>query len=157
MGVTRFILSFLLLAAHQAFGQQDSLPSSRILTINPHIYQSHDTVWTYSGICKTLRTTMHTSQPLPAINDAVRQKLFTVHGNVQYDFIYRSLVDTPFSQKDFAQHTVQTTLDFLIKEQYPVRVTVLSRQSNSPYFADLTDVNAVQPYVLYESTESRAY
>ena len=141
MGVTRFILSFLFLAAHQAFGQQDSLPSSRILTINPHIYQSHDTVWTYSGICKPLRTTMHTSQPLPAINDAVRQKLFTVHGNVQYDFIYRSLVDTPFSQKDFAQHTVQTTLDFLIKEQYPVRVTVLSRQSNSPYFADLTDVN----------------
>ena len=64
-----------------------------------------------------------------------------VHGTIQYDFTYRSLVDTPFSQKDFAQHTLQASVDFILKNSYPVRVTLLARRNNSPYFDNITDIN----------------
>lgn len=124
----------------------DSISPVRILSINPSVYKSKtgDTIWIYSGICKTLKTTMLTGNAAsPLLKQLNRQAapFLKIHGNIQYDFTYRSFVDTPFSQKDFAQHTVQTTLDFTIKENYPVRMTILHRNSNSPYFDDITDVN----------------
>ena len=128
-------------------GQQLNLNDStfiRLLDINPRSYQNHDTVWIYSGICKTLKTTVLIGKNAgPFLNQFSNQQttFLKVHGNIQYDFTYRSLVDTPFSQKDFTQHTVQTTLDLTVKEKYPVKVTILTRQSNSPYFEDITDVN----------------
>jgi hypothetical protein len=79
--------------------------------------------------------------PVQSVVNQRKPGLLSVHGNIQYDFTYRSFVDTPFSQRDFAQHTLQTTLDFTFRDRYPVRVTLLTRQSNSPYFDDLTDVN----------------
>ena len=117
---------------------------NRLLDINPRIYKSHDTTWIYSGICKTLKTTILTGQH----NDLLSERsnlhpipFLKVHGNIQYDFTYRSLVDTPFSQKDFAQHSVQATIDFVVRDKYPVRMVLLSRRSNSPYFENITDIS----------------
>ncbi len=115
-----------------------------LFDINPHIYQSHDTTWIYSGICKTLKTTVliGNNKSLVSANENLHHIPFLkVHGNIQYDFTYRSLVDTPFSQKDFAQHSIQATMDFVIRDKYPVRMVLLSRRSNSPYFDDITDVS----------------
>lgn len=85
----------------------------------------------YNTVSNPVRSEINQSKP----------RLLSVHGNIQYDFTYRSFVDTPFSQRDFAQHTLQTTLDITFRDKYPVRVTLLTRQSNSPYFDDLTDIN----------------
>lgn len=128
-----------------AFEQTDTLPGqySRITDINPHKFQRGDTVWIISGICKPLKRVMYTGEaahPFLTKNPA-NTSLLKIHGNVQYDFTYRSFVDTPFSQKNFQQHTVQTTLDITLKEQYPLRMTILHRSSNSAYFEDITDVN----------------
>lgn len=127
------------------FGQQDTLTHqySRIIDLNPHKIQRGDTVWIISGICKPLKQVMYTGEAALSylVNGRQKKSLFKVHGNVQYDFTYRSFVDTPFSQKNFQQHTVQTTLDITIREQYPLRMTILHRSSNSPYFDDITDVN----------------
>jgi hypothetical protein len=74
-------------------------------------------------------------------NSLSRSSFLKVHGTIQYDFTYRSLVDTPFSQKDFAQHSLQASVDFILKDIYPVRVTLLAKRNNSPYFDNITDVN----------------
>lgn len=68
-------------------------------------------------------------------------KLFIIHGNVSYDFFYRSKIDTPINQQNFQQHTERVYLDILVKEKYPLKVNFASRQSNSPYFKNFIDVN----------------
>jgi len=77
-----------------------------------------------------------------AIQEKPRKiKLLTIHGNISYDFFYRSAIDTPIAQKDFQQHTERVYLDILVKEKYPLKVNFISRQSNSPYFRNFIDVN----------------
>lgn len=65
----------------------------------------------------------------------------TVSGNVLYDVTYRSLIDTPFTQNNVHQHTLQTRLDFLYKSEYPFRVYLTTHCSNSPFFRNYTDLN----------------
>ncbi|MDZ4792828.1 MAG: hypothetical protein SGI83_00985 [Bacteroidota bacterium] len=149
MGRARFKIYFIILTAipcavaAQVSSETDSA-YNRILDSNPRIFKSHDTVWIYTGICKRLKTTIligKTATPYLNKLNLPSVPFLKVHGNIQYDFTYRSFVDTPFSQTGFAQHTIQTTLDFTIRDQYPVRMTLLHRNSNSPYFDDITDVN----------------
>jgi hypothetical protein len=70
-----------------------------------------------------------------------KQKFITVHGNVLYNFYYRSQIDTPFAENNVMQHLVQTNLNVLIKEKYPLRVIISNRNSNSAYFKNATDIN----------------
>jgi hypothetical protein len=65
----------------------------------------------------------------------------TIHGNVQYDYLYRSYIDTPFSQNNFQQHTVQAFLKIVVKDKYPVTLNLSNRQTNSPYFRNFFDVS----------------
>jgi hypothetical protein len=67
--------------------------------------------------------------------------LITIHGNVSYDYFYRSKIDTPINQQNFQQHTERVYLDIMVKEKYPLKVNFVSRQSNSPYFRNFIDVN----------------
>jgi hypothetical protein len=68
-------------------------------------------------------------------------KNIVIHGNVLYDFSYRSYLDTPFMQNDVMQHFVQTKFNVVLKNKYPFTVTLTHRNSNSPYFRNATDVN----------------
>ncbi len=68
-------------------------------------------------------------------------KFITIHGNISYDFFYRSKLDTPIVQDDFQQHTERVNLSLLIKEKYPLKVAFVLRQSNSPYFRNFGDIN----------------
>jgi hypothetical protein len=70
-----------------------------------------------------------------------KEKPFALHGNITYFFNYRSYIDTPFAEKDVMQHAVQTRLDFMLKEKYPFTVYITSRQSNSYFFSNATDVS----------------
>jgi hypothetical protein len=70
-----------------------------------------------------------------------KTKFLTVKGNITYNFSYRSYIDTPFAQADLMQHLVLTSLNFTLKDKYPVRMTISSRSSNSPYFRNAMDVN----------------
>ncbi len=77
--------------------------------------------------------------PLP---QPQKVSLLSIHGDVSYDFQYRSFVDTPYYQKDFYQHTIQANLNVVYKNQYPMRVAIRQHFNNSPYFRDMFDVNA---------------
>ncbi|SFW82012.1 hypothetical protein [Chitinophaga sancti] len=70
-----------------------------------------------------------------------RKPFLKVHGNVIYDYYYQSGVDTPYQQKDIYQHTVQTYLDFTIRDQYPVRVGFTTARGNSTLFRNITGLN----------------
>jgi rRNA processing protein Gar1 len=77
----------------------------------------------------------------PVAEQTRKIKLLTIHGNVSYDYFYRSAIDTPIAQKDFQQHTERVYLDVLYKEKYPLKVNFIARQSNSPYFRNFIDLN----------------
>ena len=68
-------------------------------------------------------------------------KLLAIHGNIYYDFFYRSAIDTPINQKNFQQHTERINLEIMVKEKYPLKVSFTARQSNSPYFRNFFDPN----------------
>lgn len=70
-----------------------------------------------------------------------KPSLISFHGNVYYEFLYRSRTDTPFVDNNFQQHTEQIYTDAVIKNRYPLRIILNSRQSNSPYFKNYTDIN----------------
>jgi hypothetical protein len=67
--------------------------------------------------------------------------LLKFHGNIAYSFDYRSQLDTPFSAANLQQHTEQVYADATLMGKYPFRVLLNSRQSNSPYFRNYTDLN----------------
>jgi hypothetical protein len=68
-------------------------------------------------------------------------KLIVIHGNISYDFFYRSKLDAPVFQQDFQQHTEKIFLNALIKEKYPLKIGFVLRQSNAAYFQNLSDIN----------------
>lgn len=108
-------------------------------------YIINDSLYFFKGVCKNnWMNLLPTIQMFPShlMNQLpVQDKLLAVHGNILYDFSYRSYIDTPFAQKDLTQHLVQSNFNFTIKQRYPVKLTVTNRSSNSPYFRNYTDIN----------------
>ena len=81
-------------------------------------------------------------QNIPPPPAAVHPPRFiSLHGNISYDFLYRSKLDQPTAQDDFQQHTEKVALTVLFNEKYPVKVGFTLRQSNSPYFKNFADLN----------------
>ena len=64
-----------------------------------------------------------------------------LHGNFNYSFDYRSVLDTPFATTNLQEHREQVYADATLKGKYPFRVIVSSRQTNSPFFKNYNDVN----------------
>ncbi|TWI88864.1 hypothetical protein LX66_2951 [Chitinophaga japonensis] len=77
-------------------------------------------------------------QALPVIS---RKPFLTVHGNIVYDLYYQSNVDTPYLEKELYQHTLQTSLEITIRDQYPLRVAFTTQRGNSALFRDITGLN----------------
>jgi hypothetical protein len=117
----------------------DSIPFNRVLDINPRSMQvKNDTVWEYSGICKVLKVSKYMRGNSLSPGSANRSG-FAIHGNIFYDFLFRSYADTPYYQKDFRQHTVRTSISITVKEKYAFRLNTMIRISNSPYFRNYFD------------------
>lgn len=73
--------------------------------------------------------------PAPA---PVRTPFLAVHGNVLYDFYYQSNIDTPYTERDIHQHTLQTNLSITVRNKYPLRVSFSTQNGNSSLFRNLT-------------------
>lgn len=111
-------------------------------------------LWIEKGTCKTyqvvyyqgldrtrgLRDIGRGNQTAAAGKSRKSAPLLQVHGSIQYDFLYRSYVDTPFTQHHYQQHTLQTSLSILLRDHYPLQVYGTRRLSNSPYFRDRFDI-----------------
>lgn len=149
-----FLLMCLIVSTCNCVGQRLWYNNSNT---DPIIFQSDSGFYTLSlyrvtckgfivlkseAISQTSNTVIAEKKEIP-VNIVLKHKpkFITIHGNISYDFFYRSAIDTPIAQKDFRQHTERIYLDVLIKEKYPVKVNFSSRQSNSPYFRNFVDVN----------------
>lgn len=64
-----------------------------------------------------------------------------LHGNVSYEFSYRSKIDTPFGMTGLQQHIERVYINGLYKEKYPFKIGFTARQSNSPWFRNFADMN----------------
>jgi hypothetical protein len=62
----------------------------------------------------------------------------SIHGNVMYDYYYQSNIDTPYTEKDIYQHTIQTNLSITVKNKYPLRFSFSTQTGNSSLFRNLT-------------------
>lgn len=70
-----------------------------------------------------------------------RKSLIKITGNILYDVNYRSRIDTPYAESNVFQHTLQTRIDGVYKDQYPFRFYLTTRFSNSDLFRKYTDLN----------------
>jgi hypothetical protein len=93
-----------------------------------------------SGLVQNLIEVAMVRVPIKTI-EPTKPKFLIIHGNVSYDYFYRSKIDTPFNQENLQQHTERVWLDVLVKEKYPFKVGFTARQSNSPFFRDLYNMN----------------
>lgn len=71
----------------------------------------------------------------------VKSPLFKVHGNVYYDYYYRSNIDTPYVLKNYQQHTIRTYLDVIYKNKYPLRINFTTRISNAGFLKNMFGAN----------------
>ncbi|WP_207512925.1 hypothetical protein [Longitalea luteola] len=61
-------------------------------------------------------------------------------GMVCYNFNYRSLIDTPYAEKNILQHNVTGKLNVTVAGIFPLQLNYWMRQSNSDFFKDIYDV-----------------
>lgn len=82
-------------------------------------------------------------EPAKAVQPAKPQRIpfLQVHGNIMYNVNYYSNIDTPYNEQNIYQHTIQTYLDITVKGQYPMRVYLTNRFSNSHLFRNFSDLN----------------
>ena len=145
------ILFILVLAAQQLLAQRnrnklnDKKLNENVIEEGYENYLNFgDTIYIMIGVCKDK---WMIRKDAPKLVDVVGEPLseqtpfLKIHGNILYNFSYRSYIDTPFAQNNLQQHLVQTNLYFVIKDRYPVQISITNRSSNSPYFKNLTDVN----------------
>jgi len=135
----------------KVFVRADSLASSRSDFIPGRSINLGDSVYIIISNCKNTGILIFRNepdivlQPHPVKSIEVIKKqttpLLSIHGNILYNFNYRSYIDTPFAQNDLVQHYVQSSFNLLIKGKYPVRMLLSSRSSNSPYFKNTLDVS----------------
>ncbi len=79
---------------------------------------------------------------VPAAASLTRKEpLIFIHGNVLYDFNYRSYIDTPFSLKDVSQHYIQSNINVVYANKYPIDIVLRLRQGNNIYLRNYFDVN----------------
>ena len=61
-------------------------------------------------------------------------------GYVSYQFNYRSIIDTPYAEKDIMQHNVAGQMNVTVGGSFPLQIRYWLRQSNSNIFRNIADV-----------------
>lgn len=61
-------------------------------------------------------------------------------GSVSYAMNYRSIIDTPYAEKNILQHNVSGAVNFLLAGFMPLQLTYLIRRSNSEIFRNIHDL-----------------
>lgn len=105
-------------------------------------------LYTAEGACKNVFSGWYFEKEFPVIiqkqpPEAVAgkgPKFLTLHGNISYDYFYRSRTDTPYQQQNLQQHTERVWMKAVFKEKYPITISFTARQSNSPFLRNFNDV-----------------
>ncbi len=148
-----FILTVTVLCVHGACGQVGMGKGSNTLTGKTTFIQTDSGIFIMQPSIGKCRQKINDCFFIPNSNAKVvierktiepvfeNEKFLTVHGNITYFFNYKSYIDTPFAENNVTQHAVQTRLDMIFKEKYPVTVYLTSRHSNSDFFSNASDIS----------------
>ncbi len=150
------ILSLMILFSNRSFCQNQSVINSatqKTPSPQPKFLQTDSGFYIIQTLRKGCKSIQESGDFFPIIEKViiaaykeqsalpVMKKNIIIHGNIGYDFFYRSRIDTPINQQNFQQHTERVNLDILVKEKYPLKASFSARQSNSPYFRNFIDAN----------------
>ncbi|THU30792.1 hypothetical protein FAM09_29775 [Niastella caeni] len=73
----------------------------------------------------------------------ITRPVFRVNGGmVCYNGNYRSLIDTPYAERNILQHNITGRWDVTLGGIFPIQVNYWLRQSNSQFFRNIYDVQA---------------
>jgi hypothetical protein len=61
------------------------------------------------------------------------------NGYINYNWNYRTGIDTPFNYQNISQHHITASTDLTLAGVLPMKVTYFERRSNSPFFRDFRD------------------
>ncbi|MFD2920403.1 hypothetical protein ACFS6H_11815 [Terrimonas rubra] len=85
-----------------------------------------------------------------------RQLVKFTNGYINYNWNYRSGVDTPFNYQNISQHHITASSDLTLAGLLPLRVTYFERRSNSPFFRDFRDIRVdVNTYEINRLKQAR--
>ena len=145
----RLLLSILCLSFAECCNSQGlDNDETRLSSIKANAGRINDSVsvWIMPHSCKNYGIAFYLNKtesviPVKILSVPKADPFIKVHGNVLYNFSYRSYLDTPFAQTGLMQHQFLTTLNVTVKNKYPVQVQVGMRNNNSPYFKNSLDIN----------------
>ncbi|MCP9752378.1 hypothetical protein [Ferruginibacter sp. HRS2-29] len=151
MPTLKTIFILLLCFAALSAGAQQTVYGNRATVFTDVQFLNTDSGWVIlhfnSAVCKAMNISpelIKEDEPVsttPVKKEKKGPKVLEVHGNVSYDYFYRSKVDTPFQQNDLQQHMERVWLNVTVKEKYPFRISFTARQSNTPFLRDLSNIN----------------
>jgi hypothetical protein len=99
----------------------------------------------FNSLSSQLRNTSKDSFKIDASNPfrklLVTRPAFHINGGmVCYNFNFRSLIDTPYAEKNIIQHNMTGRLNVTAAGIFPLQVNYWIRQSNSDFFKNIYDV-----------------
>jgi hypothetical protein len=78
-------------------------------------------------------------------------------GTVSYYYDYRSNIDTPFVDRNVAQHNITGQMSITVFNALPLNVSFFVRRTNSSLFADISDIRIDFNTVQYAQMVRQAY
>lgn len=136
--------------------QTSPLKDSSTLTLHSLLKSNLETLEKLSG--HAFDPKKYLSQNVPAIKEYVPKSTPTISiksrgdsttksqpwlswrgGYINYQWNYRSNIDTPFQEQNISQHYLNVNTDVTIGGWLPVRAILFHRSSNSAVFKDFTD------------------
>jgi hypothetical protein len=120
--------------------QKDSLLKIPV-PLNTSFISLNDTTVHAANASQNLNSNIN---PLPGLKNQIFNKNPNSHffrlieGNISYNYEYRSIIDTPFAEKNISQHQQFTSILVGIGN-LPIRINSFIRKSNSALFKDIVD------------------
>jgi len=79
----------------------------------------------------------------PFLNNRASNKFHAIifdKGYINYQWIQRTGLDTPFIETNSSQHLLQASFSIVIADEIPIRISYFERHSNSQIFQDFRDL-----------------
>src|SRR6185312_12805369 len=120
---------------------KDSLSKNTAGSLTKVLENNINTVSIRKPVFKSQRPNYDTL-PASIINSLKASSPFIVFksGVANYNYSYRSNLDTPFIANNIQQHFATLSANVLVAQKFPLKVSIYERRSNSDYFRNYTDV-----------------
>lgn len=134
-------------AAQQPLTHADSISSFRSIGLNPRVYKNkaNDTAWIYSGICKTLKTSVYTGAVAGSIGENSyknkRKEFVRGAGDISYQHFGRQSSSDNILLINSVSDIAALRLSMVFNESYPVSLYFRYNKSNPFQQDNIYDFN----------------